>query len=319
MTATGHGDRRRPGRDGARGRHHGIGEALRRHFLRLFRMRGCPLGHKQRRRFIQHIQIFADGHETLATPGPQFGNDARQIVHRPLERIVEKKDAAQLAGTVHMAERIGQQGIVDGQAFPVVAVLRPEHDGKAHLIGQSQRILIICAVGRTDVTGTRAQFPQKRVRPGQFLELLLLVQGPQLGVRPGMVADLMPFGHDALDKRGAQGGIFAEQKERGMDAIAGQHVQQAARVAGRAVVKGDGAEVFPHLLPADARAVIDDRSPAGDAAQWRPCRQTQQHYQTSPAHTPQPLSSAFLRLLPPRRGCIYHRPESAASKAAANA
>ena len=65
----------------------------------------------------------------------------------------------------------------------------------------------------------------------------------------------MPFSQNAPDGVRVALGLAAQEKKCGGDAVFCQHIQQLRRIDGRPVVKGDGAQIFPHGLAHDDSAV----------------------------------------------------------------
>ena len=215
-------------------------------------------GHEQRRLGVQAaVQKIADRHETLTAPGLQLRDDARQVLHRGVHRIMEEEDAAQVVIGVALAPRVDQGGIIFAHAPPVLAVQRPEHDLEIHLLGGLQRDVVERTVRRTQETGLDAQGAQKALHPADLLALGRQVEMAQIGMGIGMDADLVAFVMDALHEIRPALGIPSQHEESGRDIVRGQDVEDLRRIGRRAVIETQGAEVLLHGLRDDAHPIID--------------------------------------------------------------
>ena len=215
-------------------------------------------GHEQRRFGVQAaVQKIADRHETLAAPGLQLRDDARQVLQRAVHRIVEKEDAAQVIVDVALAPRIDQGGVIFAHAPPVLAVQRPEHDLEVHLLGGLQGDVVERTVRRAQEAGLDAQGAQKALHPADLLALGRQVEVAQIGMGIGMDADLVAFVMDALHEVGPVLGVPPQHEKGGRDVVRGQDVEDLRRIGRRAVIEAQGAKVFLHGLRDDAHTIID--------------------------------------------------------------
>ena len=236
-----------------------IGETFRRHELAAVRQRMAgTTGHEQRRFGVQAaVQEIADRHETLAAPGLQLRDDARQVLQRAVHRIMEEEDAAQIVVDVALAPRVDQSGVIFAHAPPVLAVQRPEHDLEIHLLGRLQGDVIERTVRRTQEAGLDAQGAQEALHPADLFALGRQVEMAQVGMGIGMDADLVAFVMDALHEVGPVLGVPPQHEEGGRDVVRGQDVEDLRRIGRRAVIEAQGAEVLLHGLRDDAHPVVD--------------------------------------------------------------
>ena len=222
---------------------------------------GMP-GHELARLRIHEelgMHVFADRDKALAAAFLELGDDAGQVVDGALVDVVEQEDAVQLALGPGVAFLVAQLGVVGRQALPVQAVQRPDDDAIAELVAKLLQGNVAVAVRRAHGDGLGAEAAQDLVCLGELLLLGLVGELAHVGMAVGVAAHFVAFGEHALHDVGIVGRVFSELEEGGGNAVVVQHVQQVGREYRRAVVEGDGAEVFAHGLVADGGASVDGR------------------------------------------------------------
>ena len=205
------------------------------------------------------MHVFADRDEALAAAFLELRNDAGQIIDGALVDVVKEEDAVQLALGPRVAFLVAQLGVVGGQALPVKAIQRPDDDAVAELVAELLQGNVAVAVGGAHGDRLGAEVAQNLVGFGELLLLGLVGELAHVGMAVGMASHFVAFGKHALHDLRVVGRIFAELEEGGGNAVVVQHVQQVGREYRRAVVEGDGAEVFAHGLVADGGASVDGR------------------------------------------------------------
>ena len=173
--------------------------------------------------------------------------------------VVKEKNAAQIPVVILGAAGRAQLGVISGEVLPVMAVHGPEDDAHPEILRNLERVRVKIPIGGPEIGGACPKRTEDRIGGADFLLLDFGRKRPQIGVRPGVVANFVPFRNDAAHHGGVAFRIAAQEKEGGRDTVAAQHVEQVASVTGGAVIKGEGAEILAHALVHDAVAV-DDRS-----------------------------------------------------------
>ncbi len=226
----------------------------------------------------------------VAKPVDQAGQGGHRIP--PIASAVVQQHDVAVSITCLLEHRcddlLGARRRVVVRGSPVVGVDLRADDRIAELLGVAQSFqssgrngLIIDAVRRSKEPCADAQPAldqplgehelELQLRGGHFLEV---------GVRIGVIADLVSLGVDALEQTRRLIGGEAGHEERGRDVLRPQHVEDAGREARvRAVVEGerDLPRRASSLLDLEGMRVarevlVDDRSRGGVAADVAPPR-----------------------------------------------
>ena len=172
---------------------------------------------------------------------------------------MEEQDAAHLSGRKDTPHGIDNLGIIGRPALPVLAVHRPENHRNPQTAGYIDHVLVIGTIGRPHIDRICSQIPEQLVGNLDFLLFAVAGYAPQIRMRKGMIADLVPLGHNALHMLGIELDVLAEHEEGGRNAVFAQDIKNMRRIAGRAVIEGQGAQILAHRLAHDGIAVVDLR------------------------------------------------------------
>ena len=127
---------------------------------------------------------------------------------------------------------------VDLVADDGVAILLNAHDRRGLVVGVG---LLVDVVGRAEVERLHAQLAGKEALGELDFEVELAVRDfADVGMRVGVVADLVAFAHHALHQADVLRGLVADHQEGALDALLLQDVEDLRRPLGiGSVVEGE--------------------------------------------------------------------------------